>query len=196
MFFTVALFLLSCQKELDSLDSTNPGINPVLMKPKIGTTWTYRYDTFYSFGGLISSVTVVHKAISEETYGGEAWLNVIDTATNTTVYLLNVKTGGLYQYANNAAYLFCKDSAQLNDTYVSYNEGAPETFVVKGVGDSLPGYLGTLAVNYYEGTKGSDLIDEIWYNQYQWIVQRVIYFRTLSGTYYRRHAMYLTQIKY
>jgi len=184
----------SCQKEIDGTLPGGPGvIAPTNKKPKLGTTWTYRFDTFYSNGFLDKTTTVVHQAVSEEAHGTETWLNVIDTATHNTVYLLKEKTGGLFQYANNNEYQFCKDSATLNESYTGY-EG---TFTVRGVRDSLAGYLGTYVVNYYEvGPPGGDISNKIWYSPYYWIVQRFVYTRNLSNIYYRRSAMYLTQISY
>lgn len=188
-----AVLLISCQK---NLGDENGGIPAVGQKPKQGTTWYYRYDTYYPNGGLINSVSLVYRAVSEVTYGGEKWLNIIDTATATTVYLLNVKTGGLFQYSNNNSYLFCKDPAALNDAYNSYNGGSAEVFVVKGVKDTLPSSLGNIVVNYYEGSKNGDIIDKIWYNENLWIARQFIYFRNLSNVYYRTGALFLQQIIY
>jgi hypothetical protein len=194
MVFAAISLLASCQKEADGL--INGTVTPVAMKPKQGTQWTYRYDTFYSTGGLDKTTTLIYTAVSEETYSGEKWLRIRQTLPDSSIYLLSAKTGGLFQYTNNNAYLFCRDPAALNDSYSSFNSGSPETFVVKGVNDTIGLNIGNLAVNYYEGTKAGDVIDKIWYNENVWIAQKFFYIRTLSNDYYRRSAMYLTALKY
>ncbi|MFZ1369919.1 MAG: hypothetical protein WAR78_06040, partial [Ferruginibacter sp.] len=130
--FTVlgACMISSCQKEIDGIVN-GATTAPANQKPKLGTTWIYRYNTFYSFGGLLSSKFVTLKAKTEEVHGGETWLNIVDMDADTTVYLLNTKTGGLYQYANNNSYLFCKYPAAVNDTYNTFNKGEFEDFTVK-----------------------------------------------------------------
>ena len=67
--------------------------------------------------------------------------------------------------------------------------------------DSLAfGFIGNLAVNYYDGsnTAGSiQRIDEIWYNANVWIAQRY-YYKTglLGGIYYRYATLILQNIVY
>lgn len=199
-FFTIlaACMISSCQKEIDGLINGS-GVNiPVNQKPKLGTTWTYRYSTFYSFGGLFSSKMVTLKAKTEEILGGETWLNIVDMDADTTVYLLNTKTDGLYQYTNGNSYLFCKYPAALNETYNTYNKGEIEDFTVKGVNDSISTAIGRVPVNYYEGIKNGLLIDLVWYNDNAWIVWHVVW-RKVSppGTaYYRYSTMYIDNIIY
>ncbi len=189
-------FLGSCQKELDG--STSGGIVPADQKPKVGTIWTYRYYTYYSYGGLATSKIIYHKARNEETIGGEKWLNIIDVDSDTTVYLLNVKTGGLYQYTNSNSYLLCKYPAVLNETYNTFNSGATEDFTVKGVNDTLPTGVGDVPANYYEGVKNSYLIDLIWYNKNAWIVRKHQYLKKAppSTLYYMYSNMFIDNIVY
>ena len=186
----------SCQKELNTL--TNGTIVPANQKPKVGTTWTYRYYTYYSYGSLATSQTIVHKARSEESFGGEKWLNIIDVSTDTTVYFLNTKTGGLYQYTSNNSYLLCKYPAAVNDTYNTFNSGATEMFTVKGVNDTLVTGIGDVPVNYHEGVKGAYLIDLIWYNDNAWIVRRYQYFKgpPPGNRYYLYSKMFIDNIVY
>ena len=94
-----------------------------------------------------------YKAKSEETIGGEKWLRIVDTDTDTTAYLLNIKTDGLYQYTNNGSYLLCKYPAAVNDMYTTFNDGSAETFTVRGVNDTLATGIGDIPLSYYEGVK-------------------------------------------
>lgn len=201
LYFLILIFgaitILSCQKELDGL--TEDGIiNPANQVPKVGTIWTYRYTTYQVLGSVISAKVIYHKAKSEETLGGEKWLKIVDVDMDTTVYFLNVKTAGLYQYTNNNSFLFCKYPAALNDTYNTFNDGSTEDFTVKGVNDTLPTGIGDLPANYYEGVKGGYLIDRIWYNKNAWIVHRVIWRKKPdpSVAYYRFSTMYIDNIVY
>ncbi len=192
---TGAFSLMSCQKELDGLNGGGGVIN---QKPKLGTTWTYRYYTYNIDGSLHTTEIVTHKAKSEETINGEKWLRIVDVAADTLIYLLNEKTGGLYQYTNSNSYLLCKFPAMLNDTYSTYNEGTPEDFIVKGVNDTLPTGIGNIPVNYYEGFKGPQIIDLIWYNEYAWIVRKIQYRNRsrLIPFFYKYYVFYLDNIVY
>lgn len=196
-FLLLTLFLAgSCQKEIDG--TTESVVLPVSQKPKLGTLWSYIYTTYYATGGVQASKTLNLKAKTQETLGGEQWLNIVDVDTDTTVYRLNTKAGGLYQYTNSSSYLLCKYPAALNDSYTSFNDGGPEDFVVKGVNDSLPSGIGSVPVNYYEGTKSGFLIDLIWYNDNAWIVRKITYLRkpAPSTAYYRYSTMYIASIVY
>lgn len=202
MFFTIscmviigATLLTSCQKEIDG--AVNGVIVPVEKKPKLGTTWKYVYTRYYSSGPAIFSYFVTYKAVSEEEYGGEKWLNLVDSATNITVFLLNVKADGLYQYTNNNAYILCKYPAAINETYNTYN-GGPEDFTVKGVNDSIPTGINGLKVNFYEGVIGGDIIDRIWYNDNVWIARKYLFKRQVLSPfiYYRYETWVLQKITY
>lgn len=187
--------IISCQKEINGLTS---GVLPSNEKPKVGTIWTYSYYTFNSLnGGVAISKDITHKAKNEENIGGEIWLNIVDLETDTTVYLLNTKTGGLYQYTNSNSYLFCKYPAILNDTYTTFNTGSTEDFTVKGANDTLPTNIGDIVTNYYEGVKNSLLIDMIWYNTNVWIARRTIWRKSpLGTTYYKYSSMFIKTIVY
>ncbi len=196
-FFTLVFFLLaivvitSCQKE------STPTPIPAT-KPKIGTQWTYRYLTYYPAGGLANNITLVMRIKGEVTLGGETWFNVVNNATDTTMFYLKEKTGGLYQYANSSSNLFCKYPAVLNETYSSFNAGGMEDFTVKGVNDLLATGIGDVLTNHYEGVKGGLLIDKIWYNNNAWIVRHEVY-RLIpppSNTYYRYSNLFLDAIIY
>ncbi len=188
--------LMSCQKELNG--SVNTVTVPVSQKPKVGTTWTYRLLTYYSYGPLATTETLVYKAKTEETLGGEKWLNIVNVAIDTTVYLMNSKTGGLYQYANTSSNLLCKYPAAIIDSYSTFNEGAIEDFTVKGVNDSTATGVGIIPLNYYEGVKTGSLIDLIWYNDNAWIVWKFQYFKgpAPANLYYLKSKMYLDNIVY
>lgn len=195
--FTAASPLFSCQKEIDGL-TNGVVITPVNQKPKLGTIWTYSYYTYHSYGGIATSKIVTHKAKTEETFGGEKWLNIVDVDADTTVYFLNTKTGGLYQYTNSNSYLLCKYPAAINDTYNTFNGGAFEDFTVKGVNDTLATGIGSVPLNYYEGVKSGYLIDLIWYNDNAWIVWKTVW-RKLPppGTaYYKFSSMFIDNIVY
>jgi hypothetical protein len=189
--------IVSCQKEIDGLIDGNPVI-PVNQKPKVGTTWTYRYYTYYSYGGVATSKILIYKVKTEETIGGEKWLKIVDMATDTTVYLMNTKNDGLYQYTNSNAYLLCKYPAALGDTYNTFNEGAAENFTVRGVNDSLATGVGVIPMNYYEGVKGGDIIDLLWYNNNAWIIWKYQYYKgpPPANRYYLYSKMFIDNIVY
>ncbi len=198
-FFTLLIVvsaIVSCQKEIDGL--TDGAINPADQKPKVGTIWTYRFYTYYSYGPLATSKIIYYKAKSEETIGGEKWLKIVDMDADTTAYFLNTKTDVLYQYTNNNPYLLCKYPAALNDTYNSYNDGSAETFTVKGVNDTLATGIGDIPLNYYEGVKTGYIIDLIWYNKNAWIVWETRYFKSIDPPlrYYLYSKMFLDNIVY
>lgn len=173
-------------------------------KPKVGTIWTYRYYVYNSpaaGGGIHTTEVVNYKAKNEVVLSGEKWLNIVNMATDTTIFILNEKTGGLYQYANGSSNLFCKNPAVLNESYNSFNDGSMETFTVLGVNDTLAFGIGNIPANYYEGVKVSKLIDQLWYNEYDWIVQRHFYLYTTNppmpfNYYYRYSSLYLDKIQY
>ncbi len=195
----LGVFLLgSCQKEITGgIDGTLPVTS---QKPKVGTVWTYRYYIYNLVGGGIHATSVLtFKAKSEDVLSGEKWLNIVDLAADTTVFLLNEKTGGLYQYVNNSSNLFCKDPAIVNDTYTTFNDRGIEDFTVNGVKDTLSTGIGDIPTNYYIGIKTAQLIDQLWYNQNAWIVRRHFFFYRAIGpivTYYRYSSLYLDKIEY
>ncbi len=190
--FLLVITLVSCQKE-----SGNNNNNNTNQKPKVGTTWTYRYYTYYQNGGLATSATIRYKASSEETLGGEKWLKIIEMGPDTTVYYLKEKTGGLYQYANNASNLFCKNPASLNETYTSFNAGSSEDFTVLGVNQVLPTDIGDVPANYYEGRKSGDLIDQVWFNANAWILRHQVYKKFPMGVdFFKYKALFLQEIVY
>ncbi len=197
IFISALSLLASCQKDIDGQGNGVPVV-PANQVPKVGTVWTYRYYTYYPFGGLLTSKTVTLRAQSEDRFGGENWLNIVDVDSNSTVYYLNTKATGLYQYTNNSANLFCKFPAARNDTYRSFNDGSIEDFTVRGVNDTLATGIGDIPVNYYEGVKAGDVVDYIWYNKNAWIVQRIVWARTSPPNYqyYRYSTMYLNAIVY
>jgi hypothetical protein len=175
-FFTLimgAFTIMSCQKEIDG--SMNGVIIPADQKPKVGTIWTYNYQWINSPGGQTNYKVIYHKAISEEMFGGEKWLKIVDVDTDTTVYFLNTKTDGLYQYTNNNAYLLCKYPAAVNDTYNTFNGGSAESFTVRGVNDTLATGIGNIPLSKYEGVKLTYIIDVLFYNKNAWIVWKYQY---------------------
>ncbi len=149
---------------------------------------------------MTNTKIVYHKAKSEETLGGEKWLKIVDVETDTTVYFLNTKTDGLYQYANSNSYLLCKYPAAVNDTYNTFNGGSAEIFTVRGVNDTTATSIGDIPLSKYEGVKSGDIIDLIWYNKNAWIVWKYQYKRIplppTSSVYYLYTKMFLDNIVY
>jgi len=192
--------IISCQKEIDGLiDGTNPVVITPNQKPKVGTTWTYRYEWFNSPGGLPNTKTVYHKAKSEETLGGEKWLKIVDVETDTVVYYLNTKTDGLYQYTNNNPYIVCKYPAAVNDTYTTFFDGGTEDFTVRGVDDTLATGVGDIPLTKCEGVKNGFIIDVLWYNKNVWVAWKYQYKRIAffpPGIYYIYTRMYIDKIVY
>ena len=187
----ICFILISCNK--DSGGSVN-----VNQKPGVGTKWTYRYTTYYPNGGQISSSNIVYKAVSQETLGGENWLKIVDTASNTTVFYLKEKSDGLYLFANSSANLLCKYPAALNETYTAFNGAETVDFIVSWVNISQQyGQIGDIMVNLYNGSIGADLVDEIWYNSKYWITRRNYYIKPLqSATYFRNASLIIQNITY
>lgn len=147
-------------------------------KPRVGTVWTYRYKTFDGAGVVSSTNNISIKATAEQTLGGESWIS-LDSAGTTNWYKLSLKSDGLYQYANGASYLLCKDPATLNQTYTGYNNAytnpGKDTLTVLGSGISLDAPINTVTVNYYEGNKMGNVVEKIWYNSKYWIVKKETY---------------------
>ena len=190
----VGCLLVACQKESGGGGGTNP---PASQKPKVGTTWTYSYYTFNSDGSLHSTETVTYKAKTQETLGGDTWLKVVNNANDTLVYYLKQKADGLYQYVNGSANLLCKFPAAVNDAYTSFNGGGMENFVVRGVNNTLATNIGNIPVNYYEGSRGGDIFDYIWFNDNAWIAHHHVYRKlALSGVYYKWSSLFIQSIVY
>lgn len=191
------LIVVICGITASCSKSSDPVI-PVTKTPKLGTTWVYQQDKFKADGINYITTTVTHKATSEVTLGGETWLKITDD-TLATVYLLNVKPGGLYQYADNASQLLCKMPAAVNDVYTAYNRGGSENFTVKQTGITV-GSGGTSYnnINMYEGYQGANLWDKIWYNDAVWFARRETWrYDPFFLTFYRRDSrLILTSITY
>ncbi len=205
LFAVISSFLfISCQKEIDGTitgTGSGGGITPSNQKPKVGTTWTYYYYWWNSPGGFINAKMITHKAKSEDSLGGEKWLKVVDVETDTTVYYLNTKTDGLYQYANNNAYLLCKNPAAVNDSYFTFFGGSNELFTVKNVNDTTLTGIGLIPLNKYEGVFDSFTKDIVWYNNNAWIIWRQQYKKIVFATppntvIYLQNSMYINNIVY
>jgi hypothetical protein len=170
--------LVSCQKEIDGTiipGGGGGGGNPANQFPRLGTTWTYRYEWYNTPGGPTNTKVINHKAKTEETLGGETWLKIVDVETDTTVYYLKIRNDGLYQYTNNASYLFFKYPATVGDFYSTYNGGGPEDFTVRSMNDSVSTGIGRIPLSNYEGVKGGYIIDVYQYNKNAWIVWQFRY---------------------
>lgn len=170
--------LISCQKEVDgTIDGGTGPVIPVDQKPKVGTLWTYRLEWWNTPGGTTNVKNIYHKAVSEETLGGEKWLKIVDVEPDTVVYYLNTKTDGLYQYTNSNSYLLCKYPAITNDTYTTFNTGTVEDFTVRTVDVTTPTGVGDIPLTKYEGVKPGDprIITVLWYNKNAWITWRYMY---------------------
>jgi hypothetical protein len=168
-------FPVSCQKQIDGTIVGGGGVVPANQFPKVGTIWTYRYNWWNSAGGATNTKLIYHKAKSEETIAGEKWLKIVDVETDTTVYFLNTKIDGLYQYTNNASYMLCKYPATVGDTYNTFNGGSAEDFTVRAINDTTPTGIGNIPLSKYEGVKGGIIIDVVWYNKNAWIVWKYQY---------------------
>lgn len=189
LFFFILTGIIACKGD--------PPPTPTPEKPKVGTTWTYTYYTYYTNGGIATSGTMTHKAVNEVTLGGETWLTIKDVAADTVVYYLKEKTGGLYQYTDNNSHLFLKSPATLNESYTTRNRNTVMQYTVKGVNSSLPTNIGDVIVNFYEGYIGVDLIEEIWFNANAWIVRHQVYRKHPLGlNFYKYSALFIQDIDY
>ena len=190
--------MLSCQKEVNG--EFEDGItDPATIKPKVGTVWTYSYYWYNSPGGLTNFKVIQHRAVSEETFGTDKFLKIVDVETDTTVYYLGLKTDGLYQYSNASSYILCKYPASINETYNTVNDGTPEDFTVRTVNDTTATMIGNIPLTKYEGVRAAYIIDEIWYNKNAWIVWKFKYRRVAPppiSAYYQTSRMLLDNIKY
>lgn len=190
---TLCLFLLaavfaSCKKSEDA--------PAAITKPRVGTLWTYQLDTYGAGATTFTSSTVTLKAAGEQTLGGEPFLNITDSTT-ATIYLLRQKTGGLYNYANSAVNLVCKEPAVLNETYNGYFNGAATSFTVKETATVIGGLpFPDFTVNRYEGKQGALLKDVIWFNTDAWIVRRESYAVNMSGVNNLKYRWRLLKITY
>jgi hypothetical protein len=156
-----SLFIVSCKK--DKKDVVRDTV-------QVGTVWTYQLKTFSASGVLSTTSTQRWRAQTEETLGGEKYLKIVDSVGNL-LYYLNVKTGGLYQYANNAAQLLCKDPAAVNDAYTSYNGTANEDFLVTNTGLLLGLPYFNATVTRYTGSRSGNINDILWYNKDLWLAK-------------------------
>ncbi|MFM2137934.1 MAG: hypothetical protein RJA57_241 [Bacteroidota bacterium] len=185
------LLIVSCKKDTG-------GGSPPPPTPKLGTTWTYRYHVYNLDGSLSSSTVVTHKATAEATLGGEKWLTVKNMTADTVVFQLQLKTDGLYHYSGGASWLLCKYPAALNDTYNGFLGGSATQFTVKSVNEVLPTGIGDVPVNYYEGYKGGNLTDQLWFHTGGWIVRKTQYRPRgiLNPDLYKHSTYFLDQITY
>lgn len=183
------LILFSCKKE-----SNAP---PVPDSPRLGTKWTYQYKTFDGGGMLADTYIFSYRATNEVNLGGETWLNITDSL-GATFFMLRLKPDGLYQYANNNAQLLCKDPATVGESYISYNDGADETFTVYSLNTliNLPYPTNNVYVNIYNGEKAGILEDIIWYNKDLWIGKMEKYAPNIFGVYHRSERWELISIEY
>jgi hypothetical protein len=163
-----ALGILSCKK------SSTTDTAAAATKPRVGSKFTYRYKTFTPGGVVLTSQDVVYSITAEQTLGGEKWFQFSDPS-GTPWLLLNVKTGGLYQYANNAAQLLCKFPAALNETYTAYNNGASESFTAKAIDSLLAAPIADVKVNMYESTSGGHVTGYNFYHPDYWLVKREVW---------------------
>jgi hypothetical protein len=184
----ITFIATSCKK--------SPDIPAAVTKPKTGTAWTYQLDTYGAGGTSFTSSTVTLNAAGEQTQGGEVFLNITDS-TNATVYLLKQKTGGLYNYANGAVNLLCKEPGVLNEVYNGYYNGAATSFTVKETGILIGGSpFPDFTVNKYEATQAGILKDVIWFNTDAWIVRRETYAINMSGVNNIKYRWRLLKINY
>jgi hypothetical protein len=168
LLFIAAFTLLSCKKNSTTGNEAAP------TKPRVGSKFTYRYKTFTQGGVVLTSQDLVYSITAEQTLGGEKWFQYSDP-TGAPWLLLNVKTGGLYQYANNASQLLCKFPAALNETYTAFNNGATETFTAKAVDSLLVAPIADIKVNMYESVAGGHVTGYNFYNADYGLVKREIW---------------------
>lgn len=192
--------LLSVLAGFTVLSACNKGSDDpvaVVQKPRLNTKWVYQLDTYNSGNTSFSSSTVTHRATSEVTLGGETWLRITDD-TMGLVYLLNAKTGGIYQYDNGASNLYGKYPGAVNDTYVTSNGGESETFTVKQTNLSLGAASGAEFYNITmaEGIKNGVVRDQLWYNDEAWIARRESWIWYGIIPYLRRYRWILQSISY
>jgi hypothetical protein len=187
-----ATLTVSCKKSSTAVDT------PVT-KPRVGSKFTYRYKTFYPSGLILSSQDVVYSITAEVTLGGEKWFQFSDPS-GAPWLLLNVKTGGLYQYANNASNLLCKYPAVRNETYTAYNNGAVETFTAKAIDSILVAPIADIKVNMVESTVGGYVTGYNFYNPDYWLVKREVWqvYPVLGGGFVsnRQYRWELTTVVY
>jgi hypothetical protein len=164
----MAVLVISCSK------SSTPDPVPTPTQPRVGSKFTYRYKTFYPSGLILSSQDVVYSITAEVTLGGEKWFQFSEPS-GTPWLLLNVKSGGLYQYANNASNLLCKYPAVRNETYNAYNNGAVETFTAKAIDSLLAAPIADVKVNMFESTAGGYVTGYNFYNPGYWLVKREVW---------------------
>ncbi len=182
----IAVFVLfSCKK------TSKP---EVVEKPRSGTKWTYNYKTYNGIGAL-SSESFINLTATEETIANEKWL-VLKNDAGATVYTLQEKANGLYQYVNNASYLLAKHPAMVNDSYPSWYNGAAITYTVKAVGDSILAWNDIYSTTYSEGVQNAKIFDKIWYNPNVWFVLKETYAISPFGVYHLDTRMTLSEISY
>ncbi len=163
---------------------------------RLGTVWTYQYKTFTASGTLSTTSTLRWRAQAEETLGADKYLKVVDSVGNPVFYL-HVKTDGLYQYANNAAQLLCKDPAAVNDAYTSYNGTANEDFLVTHTNFLLGLPYFNATVNRYTGSRSGNVNDILWYNKDLWLAKLEKHvLNSFTGVWHIDKRWELTEIQY
>jgi hypothetical protein len=192
MLVAATILTVSCEK------NTTTAEGPVT-KPRVGSKFTYRYKTFYPSGLILSSQDVVYTITEEVVLGGEKWFRFSDPS-GAQWLLLNVKTGGLYQYANNASNLLCKYPAIRNETYSAFNNEAVETFTAKAIDSLLAAPIADVKVNMFESTTGSFVTGYNFYNPEYWLVKREVWkiYPLLGGGFVsnRQYRWELTNVVY
>jgi hypothetical protein len=190
-------FLTSCQKEVNG--DFDSGVNPsVQQKPRVGTTWTYRYYIYHVNGGIFRQFVFKYRATEEQTINGEKFLVVKEVDRDSLIGLFGERAGGLNYYANNTSYLLFKDTAGmlLNSSYPTFFEGRVlNPMTIKGIGDTTQSFIGDVPANYYEGYSLTTLFERIWYSKYYWIIRQIKYIFFFT-TYYKYSSLELMSIVY
>ncbi len=166
-----SVIFLSCHKTTT--------LEPLI--PKVGTKWVYRLKKFNAAGILQTTTNLTYTISAEQTMGPDKWF-VITDSTGATVFVLNQKPDGLYQFQNSGAHLLCKDPALANDSYDTQNDGSDETFLVRAKDSTVTLPYGDLVIQSYEGQQGGVLKDIIWYNSTVWFAKKEVYvLNTFTG---------------
>jgi hypothetical protein len=174
--FVIASFI-SCKKN-EAASGADDSIT-------VGSVLNYKIKIYATTGNVYQTYDYSQKYLREEVISGNTWYVVEATITGLgkdTGYLRKA-SDGLHILENNVSQLYLKSPAAVNDTWtVTIAPGNSDTYVLKGVNQSITVPIGTVSCFYAESRDTSGNIAKKWYSDTYSLVKMENYYETIPGT--------------